>query len=352
MHRTHGVVSRRRAFTMVEMLVVIVIIAILAGLLTGAAIMARGAGRVAVMRTEISQLEMALEQYRNLYGEYPPDFALIAHPDATVANQAQRSVLQHIRKRWPRFQPRDPNTGNPVAFTWINVCNHVLNGTGVDFNLMTPAGALVFWLGGTAENVSDWRPQGFHSDPSNPFKPGLPRERPLFTFKQERIAFAANQPVYLPQERSVPSAPYVYFRARRLPQTMRYEYGYFDSANLLQIARCPLNADPEFGQAVPYLDRWAQWWNGMPAPDQGNDSDYAQMLDGNNQVCDRHWRSEESFQIVSPGLDGSYGIGLDVPAGPGSPSLFRFTKTGARFSQEDYDNLGSFCQGTLEDEIE
>ncbi len=336
-------------FTLVEMLVVIIVISILAGLLTGAVIMARTAARVSMVRTEIGQLEMALQMYRNQYGEYPPDFALIN--DTSVGSQARQRVLNHIRKRWPRFQPRDPASGNPVPFTWDTVRVHVLAGTRVDLGQLDPAGALVFWLGGTPEDPSEWKPQGFHADPLNPFQPGLPREKPLYEFRPERIRFeldaetgAITSLAYLPDVGNRQTGPFVYFRANRVvgPVASRYEYGYLDG-QVIEPLRYPQSSPhPDFGWAVPYLEPWA----GMPDPTSSNDVDFASVS------LKRAWRNPESFQIIAPGLDGSFGIGLDVPAGAGTPSLFRISRLGARFSQEDYDNIANFCQRTLEDEIE
>ncbi|MCS7238905.1 MAG: prepilin-type N-terminal cleavage/methylation domain-containing protein [Thermoguttaceae bacterium] len=327
----------RQAFTLVEMLVVIVIIGILAGLLTGAVIMARTSARISMVRNEIAQLELALQMYKNQYGEYPPDFALINH--STVGPQARQRVLNHIRKRWPRFQPRDPKTGSPVAFNWDEVRAHILNGTGVDIETLTPAGALVFWLGGTPEDLSNWKPQGFHSDPTDPFKPGVPREKPLFEFRTERLT--TNPLAYRPDVGNIPTGPFVYFRSFRVPQTGRYEYGYPDGQVIVPLA-FPDQPDPEIGQAVPYLEPWSN----MPDPTQAAEKQYVDL------TLRRAWRNAESFQIIAPGLDGSFGVGLDVPSGPGNPSKFRISKLGARFSEEDYDNITNFCQRTLEDEIE
>lgn len=323
------------AFTLVEMLVVIVIIGILAGLLTGAVIMARTSARIGMVRAEIAQLEMALQMYKNQYGEYPPDFALINDPN--VGPQARQRVLNHIRKRWPRFQPRDPKTGNPVPFDWDNVRVHILNGTGVDIQALTPAGSLVFWLGGTPEDLAEWKPRGFHSDPTDPFKPGLPREKPLFDFRPERLS--TDPLAYRPDVGNIPTGPFVYFRSHRIAQTGRYEYGYLNG-NAIEPLRFPDQPNPDFGLAVPYLEPWSN----MPDPTQTSDQQYA------DSSLRRAWRNAESFQIIAPGLDGSFGMGLDVPSGSGS--LFRFSRIGARFSQEDYDNIANFCQRTLEDEIE
>jgi len=108
----------RHAFTLVELLVVITIIGILAGLITAAAVNARRAAKRAVIRTEISELEMAIEKYKTEYGEYPPDFFGLQFPDGSnMRCEARRAVLRHLRKRFrvTRFPPTRPLRGKRFA---------------------------------------------------------------------------------------------------------------------------------------------------------------------------------------------------------------------------------------------
>jgi len=333
---------RKTGFTLVEMLVVIVIIGILAGLLTGAVIMARTSARIGLVRSEIAQLELAVQMYKDKYGEYPPDFAFTdSSSPPGLRTAARQRVIQHIRKRWPRLviPPGDPDT---QWAGFLNGLQKLYPNLTINDDTFTPASALVFWLGGLPEDAfaSQWIPQGFHSDPTNPFKPGLPREKPLFEFRRERVV---TSPLgYRPDVGNIPTGPIVYFRSYRLPQTGRFEYGY-PVGQVLQVVRYPSTGPhPEFGLAVPYLEPWPD----LPDPTSTNDQAFAILQ------LKRSWRNQESFQILAPGLDGHFGIGLDVPAGAGTPSLFRISRLGARFSQEDYDNIANFCVRTLEDEIE
>src|SRR5437868_2379652 len=63
---------RRQGFTMVELLVVIVVIGILASLISAVVIRGLRQGRIVSNRVDISQIELALEQFKNRYGFYPP----------------------------------------------------------------------------------------------------------------------------------------------------------------------------------------------------------------------------------------------------------------------------------------
>ncbi len=67
--------GRAAGFTLVEMLVVITIIGILAGLVIPAVVVAMRKAKEATIVMEISQLDMALKAYKEKFGEYPPDFA-------------------------------------------------------------------------------------------------------------------------------------------------------------------------------------------------------------------------------------------------------------------------------------
>jgi prepilin-type N-terminal cleavage/methylation domain-containing protein len=84
--------ASRQAFTLVEMLVVIVIIAILAGLLLPAINMARNAalrGRIAI---EIQQIGAGIEAYKLKFTDLPPDFS-----DRDL-------VRRHIVTAWPNIE--------------------------------------------------------------------------------------------------------------------------------------------------------------------------------------------------------------------------------------------------------
>jgi len=61
----------RRAFTLLELLVVIGIITVLSAVVLGAARHAAEMGRVARAREELAALVIALENYRRVYGDYP-----------------------------------------------------------------------------------------------------------------------------------------------------------------------------------------------------------------------------------------------------------------------------------------
>ena len=76
-----------RGFTLVELLVVITIIGVLAGLATGAAMYARITVVQMLTKAQMTQMEMALEKYKQDYNEYPPMLSDV------------NAVERHIRSR-------------------------------------------------------------------------------------------------------------------------------------------------------------------------------------------------------------------------------------------------------------
>lgn len=71
--KTGRVQTGRGAFTLIELLAVISIIAVLAGMLVGLAPSAGAKMRESRVRAELAQLVAAIEEYKARYGFYPPD---------------------------------------------------------------------------------------------------------------------------------------------------------------------------------------------------------------------------------------------------------------------------------------
>ena len=144
----------RRGFTLVEMLAVVVIIAILASLITAAAIPARRRAQIAGMAMELAQLDMAVRAYKERFGAFPPDFTDMA------------AVRRHVRKAFPLCTLTDAELN--TKFTGAAPCH-----------------ALTFWLGGMLD--ANGIPTGFSADPKNPFVLGGSRIGPFFEFDPERL---------------------------------------------------------------------------------------------------------------------------------------------------------------------
>jgi prepilin-type N-terminal cleavage/methylation domain-containing protein len=330
--------STRQGFTLVELLTVIVIIGILAGLITGAAIMARNTVKQKVVLTEIAQFDIGLKKYHTEFGEYPPDFTSVAHTNVAIRAAAQQEVIRHLRHRFPKYRPVG-NPAAPAASDWAKFCFDVSNNYPVNPSTFDAASALTFWLGGLPETVpaagDPWRPSGFHSDPKFPFRLGLPRTDTFYDFEPDRLARVGTEVQYYPSGGG--EFPLVYFKAIKSPVNGRYEYGRVDIATATLF---PVFYQHAAGNvAVPYLSLKPK----TPAP-----GDVTQV---SAATATRQWESLDTYQIVWCGFDEEYGIGSPAAL---TLDFFRVTQTGQNFDPNgaDYDNLTSVFAGKLEDAIE
>lgn len=144
-----------RAFTLTELLVVITIIAILAGLITGAAINALNRAKQAAITLEIQQLAGSLEDIKNTYGAYPPNVFRNSDTTLGLTNNEKRTnasnLVLFMRKsvsRSTEFQTvlQSPPQRNTTSDLLDNL--YPVYETG-----LTPAEALVFWLQGFSKDV-------------------------------------------------------------------------------------------------------------------------------------------------------------------------------------------------------
>ncbi len=205
--------GRGAGFTLVEILVVIAIIGMLAGLTTSVLVSARRSVRNSVVSTMQAQLSMALDEYKNRYGEYPPDLS------------DDVAVMRHIKKRWPRYNVTDIaqffehiQYGCRLSSGSVEFPTSVddLNGEHV-WDVRRHISSLVFWLGGLPN--ANGIPSGFYANPKAPLginpTSGKPiakpfraqREKPLFAFDRKDLgtysytsASSAADSVYYPVE--------------------------------------------------------------------------------------------------------------------------------------------------------
>jgi len=308
----------RHAFTLVEILTVVIIISILATLVTLAAAAAMRAAKIGKIGMEMSHIALALDRYKVDFGEYPPDFF------------DDDELVRHVKKRWPRLDfSKNPGMTPAEFIRWsINGGYPEIEGKKVNFDSsLSPLGALSFWLGGFPD--SEGRLSGFNADPENPFFNNnlVPLEKRVYDKKEYlgKRELGENKSVRLLEDNKgtfIPVigteistgnfVPFVYFKGKT---------GGGDTAYICNITKdyagdrkyldfTSLNLGGELGQCVPYMED--------------------KYKDNNNDVHVK-WKNSTTFQLIHPGLDGRFGTDKE-----------RIINTGDGILPPDLDNITNF----------
>lgn len=167
----------RSGFSLIELLIVIVVIAILASLLLGAVNNARLAARETAVVQDIKAFEKAIADFKFQFGVEPPSFIVLyeqgtGHPDqswlkdttAAWRDGARRSSRATLREMWPQFDfSLDVDIDGDGTIKSDGPL--VLNG----------AECLAFFIGGMQQQVTlpggekAITARGFSSNPATPF---------------------------------------------------------------------------------------------------------------------------------------------------------------------------------------
>ena len=125
--QAHGSDCKRTSagFTLVELLVVITIIGILAGLAVPAIFSAISTANSTAMKMELNSLETAVQKYQEKYGDYPPDFS-----DWAVVERYYRKIFPRISGDLVLLKTllTDTNGYNPTIMDRGEVLTWVLRG--------------------------------------------------------------------------------------------------------------------------------------------------------------------------------------------------------------------------------
>ena len=239
----------RGGFTLVELLVVIIIIAILAAIAVPAVMRATATAQNARIKTEIDMLHMAIQQYKNEYGSYPPAVDVVG---------AGGPLHKHLQRLFPRISPNYLPSVRQVG-------------------LMKPDNAIVGWL------------LGYTDDPTNPagLMPGgdsgdtSMQKKKLFDFDASRVSAGRYAPP------SKPKSPYSY-----IPSSV-YTTGSGSSTTV------PVFSFPDLNYRAPYAGYFAHRVPAASAP-----NDFA--------LLSQPAFNADTFQILCAGRDEIFGTDDDL----------------------------------------
>lgn len=340
----------RRAFTLVEMMVVIVIIAVLAGLLLPAINSARIRANEAKVVVEIKGLESAIGAFKAKYGVEPPSRVSIYLTQNGWNNDA--ASMATIRRIWPQFDfsMTMPDPANPgktrVAFPiyWLSKPTDTPPGPNIGGNNVINLNCgecLLFFLGGVMSETAwgpNQAPTGFARNPAYPFAPinvSANREGPFFEFTAiDRIRDIDTSGMNEWYD-SIPnqSKPYLYFSS--------YEGSGYQTFEV-----------PNDGTNFTYVQDVYRVWSGaitpatFPLPPALPPANPKSFTAGTSAL--QPPQKPQTFQIISPGYDTNYGVGgVFNSALPNSGLVKGFNGNTPIFDTDAYDNLTNFNGGRL-----
>jgi hypothetical protein len=281
--------------------------------------------KVSAIAVDMANLDAALNQFKEKYGNYPPDFS-----NANV-------LRRHVQKAWPRITVNELRKFLAIAY-------HRGGGISGSQWEIDPAEALVFWLG------------GFSEDPQRPFTGfGGPfsgdernQDNAYFPFDASRLSESRTRLLYTVGYTDVNGASQTFsFYARE--STDDFELHGLDND---PFPVC-FNRDTEL--PIVYLDAHNYLNSGYPIhlPVYQNSRvpghAHAYLSDRKllNVNAGFEWINPHSYQLISAGLDEDFG----ADSWNGTIHLFKRYTSGVSFQAGDLDNITNFSGGTLEDAI-
>lgn len=333
----------RYGFTLIELLVVILIIALLSGITVTVFRQAKVTVKSSLVAADLTQLSMALDQYKARFGEYPPDFS---DPFA---------VMRHVRKRWPRYGLDVSEDGFTVFMNHIQWGSALSSNNAYSWQFLNPSAALnlnysryvsslVFWLGGLPD--ANGIPQGFYMSPTAPLgykkvaanfsefilPSNNQREETMYSFNEKNCINLQIETTNFTLPFVISGGlPIVYFKAT--PNvTGKGAYAEPSDVTMIKSLDFSVSKFSACGMAVPYGKK--------------------EKVEG---VSPMVWYEQDRFQLVHPGEDGVFGMlpGIDqIPLGDREAKYgiwcnqrrqnVVFPITLSNLTKEDEDNITNF----------
>ena len=318
--RTRELRARRReAYTLIELLIVISIIAILAGLTLAGVMKVLGKKPEVQTTDEMKQMDGAVQQFMTKYdAKYVPSQIKLAYiyspttyPNVGVAgsldDESVRFITQTIGKNEQTFVNKWKTTG--IQWAPGMTANDVVTLEGHQ--------CLVFFLGGiqTSSNgvISC---NGFNPDALNPDVPPAPGQGvgPFFQFDSKRLSIPPGKKYFAAYEDPYGKKQYyAYFSAFHGKSNDYNHFGGSDCASLLQ---------PQ-----------GLWPYAASAKAAGAPIQYV---------------NKNSWQIICAGADGKFGPGTNLSGAAGVTPYYWNKNTAGQIPADGGDDQANFASGKLQ----
>jgi general secretion pathway protein G len=337
----------------VELLVVFAIISVLVSLISSAVWKAMITASRVRIRSEISQLAVALENFKAKYGFYPPSRIKLAellttgpsgiYRDASIQGSLDYDSIQTITKMFPKASTAWANANpanGPAGINWSG--RGGWNGPNpMAFTVLEGDQCLVFFLGGIPDNFSgpaNLNCTGFSTnllDPSYHIKNGGETLPPFFEFDSSRLVRAAGQgsprsPVFYSYLDSYRQRPYAYFSSGNSRDNYNRHFieAQYRNSDCRSLLANPSN--PQAGTVWPYAEAISPTLGALTVPSP-------------------RYYNPSSFQIITAGADGLFGTGTIIQSADGRRGHPPFPPNSAFYSTSDpgFDDLSNFRDSIL-----
>ena len=341
----------RLGFTLVELLIVITVIGILVGLLLPAINGAMRSARELAMRTEMVQIEQAVESFKTEYGFYPPSFEQFAPGAAAdTSHPGLAAFLRYLNRIAPNHQEAISfvGGGSRIVVWWNKVGQH-----------LDDQSSLVFWLSGLCQNKQFPITGGNPDSLIPPFGPDTsftaPNGSVVEINRDRRFEFQPNQLVYGVTANDTSDITTSETTIVTDPTTGAVQFVEADSLggnNQLVAAYKqpygPSNGDLNYryrDSSSYFFPPYAYLTDVGPTAMLDNDFDGTADTVPDPTV----FINPKTFQLISLGLDGEAGVPVEEPTSDDDfrENAFVFS-TDPNFIKFGYDNMANFADGRLE----
>jgi type II secretory pathway pseudopilin PulG len=324
----------RMAFTLVELLVVIAIIIVLASLLLAAVFKALDAANEAATRTDITQLSGAVQAFETKFNvKHIPSRIILCENPADYFNpstgqpwtQLHQDSLDYLQQVFPQisrptlaqsqwalngidwngdnaiFDPPMPPPPAPPAVPYVGF-------------MLEGEQCLAFFLGGIPQQSGSgtFIATGFSTNASNPAAKTADRIPPFFDFKSDRlIQWPNTAPGFPSYKDGYGKIPYAYFSSYKSANNYNRYFG------IPNPYMPPPNPGPPYPNQSYFSDCQALRFP-PPIDPSGNNPPqpmglwpYAQSWGPTIQYL-----NPQTFQIISAGKNGQFGLGTYPPGDP------------------------------------